>query len=115
MTERTPLRYLRPLVAVAVILAVGRAALPADNPRQLFLKSWEGRPVVLKRTLYTLVYNERGRLGATHRNRRAGLVVVTPFGGTYFQFDGRQSEDDIVEHDPQRLFETVTTTYHSDW
>ena len=86
----------------------------ADNSRQLFTKTWEGKTVVVKRTLYTLVYNERGRLGQTHRNRRAGLTVVTPFSGTYFQFDGRQSQDDITDEDPQRLIDTVTTTYRSD-
>jgi hypothetical protein len=100
-------------VALAVAVAITRAAA-SDNGRELFTKSWEGRTIVVKRTLYTLVYNERGRLGTTRRNRRAGLVVVTPFSGTYLQFDGRQSEDDIVDQDPQRLMDTVKTTYRSD-
>src|SRR5438270_14069536 len=86
---RVVLRYFRSLAAVAIAFsATGAGAV--DNPRQLFTKTWEGRTVALKRTLYTLVYNERGRFGATRRNRRDGLVVVTPFSGTYFQFDGRQ-------------------------
>src|SRR5437867_1440700 len=96
------------------LACTGLVHAAADNSRQLFTKNWEGKTVVVKRTLYTLVYNERGRLGTTRRNRRAGLTVVTPFSGWYFQFDGRQSQDDIVDHDAQRLVDTVTETYHSD-
>ena len=103
-------------LVTAALLAVTplAAARAADNPRQLFAKDWEGRTVVVTRTLYTLVYNERGRLGATRRNRRDGLTVVTPFLGTYLQFDGRQSQDDITDQDPQQLVDTVTETYRSD-
>lgn len=107
------LRYSR-FFAVLVAALAAAAPAAADNPRQLFTKTWEGRTIVLKRTLYTLVYNERGRFGGTRRSRRDGLVVVTPFSGTYFQFDGRQSEDDIVDQNPQRLFEAVGTLYRSD-
>jgi hypothetical protein len=66
-------------------------AAASDNGLQLFAKTWEGRTIVVKHTLYTLVYNERGKLGNTRRNKRAWLVVVTPFSGTYLKFDGRQS------------------------
>ena len=107
------MRYVRSFAAVAIAFSA-TAAGAVDNPRQLFTKTWEGRAVVLKRTLYTLIYNERGRFGAIRRNRRDGLVVVTPFSGTYFQFDGRQTEDDIVDQNPQRLFEAVATLYRSD-
>lgn len=101
----------------SLALLVAFAAAPgaaSDGGRQLFARAWEGRTIVVKRTLYTLVYNERGKLGNTRRNKRAGLVVVTPFSGTYLQFDGRQSEDDIVDHDPQRLMDTIKETYRSD-
>ena len=43
-----------------------------------------------------------------------GLFVVTPFNGTYFQFDGRQSKDDIRSADPQSLAATIRTTYIGD-
>ena len=102
------------LMAVCLAILSTGAAGAADNSRQLFAKDWEGKAVVVTRTLYTLVYNERGRLGSSHRNRRDGLMVVTPFSGTYLQFDGRQSQDDITDHDPQRLFDVVTETYRSD-
>src|SRR5438067_1222307 len=98
--------YARRLAALAIALAA-TFAVPAgaESPRQQFIRTWEGKTGVVKQPLYTLVFNERGRLGNTRRNRRDGLTVVTPFSGTYFQFDGRQSEDDITDHDPQRLVE----------
>src|SRR5207248_5213848 len=34
--------------------------------------------------------------------------------GTYLQFDGCQSRDDVTDHDPQRLLETVTKAYGRD-
>jgi len=39
---------------------------------------------------------------------------VTPFNGTYYQFDGRQSKDDIRDADPQRLTQTIRDTYARD-
>ena len=101
-------------LVVALAIAAGATVGAADTPRQQFTKTWERRTVVVKRTLYTLVYNERGRMGRTRHSRRAGLTVVTPFSGWYFQFDGRQSQDDIIDQDPQRLVDTIKTTYESD-
>jgi hypothetical protein len=102
----------RAILGIAFVSIAHAAA--AESSRELFLKTWEGKTIVVKRTLYTLVYNERGRLGQTHRNRRSGLTVVTPFSGIYLQFDGRQSEEDIIDQDPQRLVDTIKTTYQSD-
>ena len=107
------MKYIRCAV-LGIALASTIHASAADSSRELFLKTWEGKTIVVKRTLYTLVYNERGRLGSTHRNKRTGLTVVTPFAGTYLQFDGRQSQDDIVDQDPQRLVDNIKTTYQSD-
>jgi hypothetical protein len=86
----------------------------ADGARRAFTNNWEGRHVVLKRTLFTLVYNERGRLGNTRSGKRDGLIVVTPFAGSYLQFDGRDSEEDIVAPDPQRLADLVAEKYRRD-
>jgi hypothetical protein len=108
------LRYARCAALSIAIASTIHAATAAETSRDLFLKTWEGKTIVVKQTLYTLVYNERGRLGKTYRNKRAGLIVVTPFTGSYLQFDGRQSQDDIIDQDPQRLVDTIKTTYQSD-
>lgn len=104
-------------------LAIGLAAcmtlLPmriaaADSPQQIFARSWEGKVVVLKQALYTLVYDERGKLGNTHSGRRDGLMVATPSSGAYLQFDGRQGKDAIVDKQPLRMFDTIKAAYMPD-
>ena len=104
----------RRLSSIAVLACAGSVAVAAESPRQGFNRAWERNMVVVRRTLFALVYNERGRLGNIRRSKRDGLAVVTPFSGTYLQFDGRQSRDDITDHDPQRLLETVTKVYGRD-
>jgi hypothetical protein len=100
--------------ALAILLVV-TCVLPtrvvAENARDLFVRSWEGRLVTVRQTLYTLIYNERGKLGTTHAGRRDGLTVLTPSNGVYFQFDGRQGKDDIVAPVPQRIMAAVADAY----
>jgi hypothetical protein len=98
-----------------IVLAAGVSAVAAaDSPQQAFARSWEGRTVVLKQTLYTLVYDERSRIGKVQSGKRDGLTVVTPFEGTYLQFDGRRGRDDIKDTQPQRLRESVAKAYIGD-
>ena len=85
----------------------------ASDPTEEFATSWKGQTVILKQRLYTLAYTERGRLGKA-TDKRDGLFVVTPFNGTYYQFDGRQSKDDIRDADPQRLADAIRTMYAAD-
>ena len=87
------------------------AAAGADQTRKSFVDSWLGRRVEVKRTLYTLVFNERGRLGKTYRSKREGLMVVTPSAGTYFQFDGRDTEQDIIAREPQQVMDRIGELY----
>jgi hypothetical protein len=100
------------MVACLALLSFPLAA--ADSPQQIFARSWEGKSVVLKQGLYTLVYNERGKLGTTRNGRREGLMVATPSSGAYLQFDGRQGKDDVVDKQPQRIFELVNAAYQPD-
>ena len=103
------------VTAALAVLATAVSVLSAgENPQQAFAKNWEGRTVVLKQSLYTLVYDERSRIGKVREGKRDGLTVVTPFEGTYLQFDGRRGHDDIKETEPQRLKDAVATTYISD-
>jgi hypothetical protein len=108
-------RLARRLAASVVALAsITIVELSAESPQQAFVKSWEGQDVVVKQTLYALVYNERGRLGNTYGARRDGLTVVTPSQGVYFQFDGRQGRDEVIQRDPQKILEAVNVEYQGD-
>jgi len=105
----------RPAPAIAaLLLAIVPALRAAENPQQLFARHWEGRTVVVRQTLYTLVYNERSRLGKVRSGRREGLTVVTPFEGTYFRFDGRQGRDTVTEQRPQAIVDSVSAAYQPD-
>ena len=100
------------VTSALVVLATAVTVLSAgENPQQAFAKNWEGRTVVVKQPLYTLVYDERSRIGMVREGKRDGLTVVTPSEGTYLQFDGRRGRDDIKETEPQRLKDAVATAY----
>jgi hypothetical protein len=99
-------------IALAILIASSASvAAGSDSTRKSFIDTWRGKRVAVKQTLYTLVYNERGRLGKTYKGKREGLVVVTPSAGTYFQFDGRDSEEDLASSDPQELMDQITESY----
>ena len=98
---------------VALVVAATAVTAAGESSQKLFEKQWTGRLVVVKRMLYSLVYNERGRTGSV-RLGRSGLIVVTPFAGTYFQFDGRRRVDDVVEQDVQKISNAVTVAYRKD-
>jgi hypothetical protein len=104
----------RRLASIVALAFMTVAEVAAENPQQALVKSWEGQDVIVKRTLYALVYNERGRLGNTYGARRDGLTVVTPNRGVYFQFDGRQGRDEVVQRDPQKILEAVNVAYQGD-
>ena len=97
---------------VALVLAA-TTIMSADTNQKAFTKTWVGRRVVVKRLLYSLVYKERSLRGSIHSSRD-GLTVVTPFAGTYFQFDGRHRVDDVMEHDVQKIAGSVTRAYIKD-
>src|SRR5215510_92119 len=96
---------------LAVILAVALAATASlhagERPgKKAFQDAWLGRSVVVTRALYSVVYDERSRVLPImkHKDRVSGLTVVTPAGTYYYQFDARKdSEDDIIDHDPNRV------------
>ena len=97
-----------------VVASACSAASAAESPQLAFSRSWEGRQVKVKRALYTLVYNERGRLGNTYIGKRDGLTVLTPSDGVYFQFEGRYGRQDIVVRNPQQIIDAVATEYQGD-
>jgi hypothetical protein len=101
-------------VLVCLVTALFGVTAHAGQPRREFIESWRGRRVEVKRALVTLVYDERGRLGRISRNKRAGLTVVTPLAGSYYQFDGRDSEQDLAARDPEQLVERIDASYLRD-
>jgi hypothetical protein len=108
-------RFSSRVTSTLVVLATAVSALSAgENAQQAFAKNWEGRTVVLKQPLYTLIYDERSRIGMVREGKRDGLMVVTPSEGTYLQFDGRRGRDDIKETEPQRLKDAVAIAYVSE-
>jgi hypothetical protein len=107
--------FLSRVTSALVVLATAASVLSAgENPQQAFAKNWEGRTVVLKQPLYTLIYDERSRIGMVREGKRDGLMVVTPSEGTYLQFDGRRGRDDIKDTEPQRLKDSVAIAYVSE-
>ena len=104
--------WLRRVTAVAIVVAASAGELRAADPaRKALVDSWRGKRVEIKRTLFTLVFNERGKLGKVHHDKREGLVVVTPSSGTFFQFDGRDGESDIAATDVQQVVDRINESY----
>jgi|SRR5215831_16985359 len=103
---------LRRLTAVAIVVGASAGVLHAADPaRKAFVENWRGKRVEIKHTLFTLVFNDRGKLGKVHHDKREGLVVVTPSSGTYFQFDGRDGESDIAATDVQQVVDRINESY----
>jgi hypothetical protein len=105
---------IRQIAAIVLVCGSLSTITTADTAREAFTREWVGRTVLLKQALYTLKYDERGLMGQTHRDKRDGLNVVTPFQGSFFQFDGRQKQDDVIDLDPERLVDKINVTYQAD-
>jgi hypothetical protein len=102
------------MALILTLLSFGAVLNAADKPQEAFVKSWEGRSVVVKRTLFTLIYNDKSAIGTTSSGKREGLVVVTPFDGEYLQFDGRGGRDAVTGQDPRQFVDAVRTAYFVD-
>jgi hypothetical protein len=104
-------RLSRCILALALLCAV--APLHAASPKKAFVKAWEHQHVVLKHTLFNLVYNERQRFVPLLRRdgRSAGLTVATPTE-TYYRFSARrEDEQDVVDRDPARVLALLHDRY----
>ena len=109
-------------IRLVLILSVALAAAASLHAAELsgkraFQNAWVGRRVVVKRVLYSVVFDERSRVLPIikHRDRVSGLNVVTPTGTSYYQFDARRdSEEDIVDQDPNRIVSELRKQYYRD-
>ncbi len=102
------------LTLIILILAAAPPIRAAESKAAAFRREWQDRTVSVHRTLITMVYDERGRIGATYRGKREGLTVNTPTKGYYYLFPGRQSVDDLSATDADRLVDLVKTRYRRD-
>jgi len=109
---------MRSCVRVASLLLVVCAGVVTSagaeqSNKKAFLNTWEDRGVALKRTLYSVVYDERRRfLPVTKQQGKvAGLTVATP-SDIYYQFEARRdTEDDIVGRDPNAIVTALRAQY----
>jgi hypothetical protein len=108
----SPIR--RVLILYVALAAVASLHAAERSGKQAFQNAWVGRSVVVKRALYSVVFDERSRVLPVikHRDRVSGLTVVTPTGISYYQFDARRdSEDDIVDQDPDAIVSKMRKQY----
>jgi hypothetical protein len=101
-------------IIALLVLASTAPSVTAESPRDSFAKSWKGQSVVVKTMLYSLIYNERGKLGTTRTGRREGLLVVTSSNTEHLQFDGRQGRNTVISKDPELLVKKVFAAYEPD-
>lgn len=102
------------LLLTLLLIPIAAVSIKADaTGSKAFTNAWEGHKVVLTRTLYSLVFDERSRALPLFKrqDRVAGLTVGTP-SEIYYQFDARRdSEDDVIDRDPNRLVSQLQTQY----
>ena len=110
--------FLRRSLATVLIMVCGAATVTAaGSATSDFAKKWNGRRVMVKSALYTVLYDEVGRTGIHYNGRQAGLTIATP-EGRYYEFDGPGSDEDIVDDSPNRVVDEMSTrfvrAYHLD-
>jgi hypothetical protein len=106
----------RPLLILALMSAavVGQAHATDRAGRKAFQAAWVGQSVVVKRVLYSVVFDERQRALpiVKRRDRVTGLTVATPTGTSYYQFEARrESEKDIIAHEPEGVVSQMRDQY----
>jgi hypothetical protein len=108
-----PIRLVSILSILLATTAIPRDAA-AQSGRKAFVNAWDNRTVVLKKTLYSIAFDERPRFMPVvkRQDRIVGLTVAT-WSDTYYRFDARRdSEDDIIERDPDRIAGILRTQYY---
>jgi hypothetical protein len=104
--------FTRRVLATALMLTWGASTTTgAGDAFTDFTKTWNGRRVVVRSELYTVLYDEVGRLGRHYRGKRAGLTIATP-ADQYYEFDGPGSDDDIVESTPNGVMSRMSEGFH---
>jgi hypothetical protein len=114
LPERRVHLRIRFIAALTIILATIPLHASAQSGKKAFVSSWKDQTVVLRQTLYSLIFDERSRIAPIlkRQNRVSGLTVGTS-RDTYYQFDARRSsEQDVVDKDPNRIVSRLQEQYH---
>lgn len=98
-------------LAIVALACAASTVAAADASLGAFTKTWNGRRVVVKRPLYSVLYDEVGRSGIHYHGKRAGLTVAT-VDGQYYEFDGPGSEEDIAESTPNDVVSEMSVRFN---
>lgn len=111
-TQRAERQFAARLLATAlIIMSTASTVVGAGDALSDFTKGWNGRRVVVRSPLYSVLYDEVGRLGIHYRGKVAGLTVATHAGQRY-EFDGPGSDEDIAEATPNDVMTQMSARFH---
>lgn len=101
----------RVLAAALIITFSTSTVVSAGDPLSDFTRTWNGRRVVVRSPLYSVLYDEVGRLGIHYRGKLAGLTVAT-HAGQHYEFDGPGADEDIAEATPNDVMTQMSVRFH---
>jgi len=101
----------RVLATTLAIVSGGSAVVGAGDALSDFTRMWHGRRVIVRSPLYSVLYDEVGRLGKHYRGKLAGLTVAT-HAGQHYEFDGPGSDEDIAETTPHGVMNQMSARFH---
>jgi hypothetical protein len=99
----------RVLTSALAIVSAG-VVVSAGDALSDFTRSWHGRRVVVRSPLYSVLYDEVGRLGKHYSGKLAGLTVAT-HAGHHYEFDGPGSDEDIAETTPHEVMKQMSARF----
>ena len=99
------------VLATALAITSAASAIVSADALSDFTRMWHGRRVVIRSPLYSVLYDEVGRLGVHYRGKLAGLTVAT-HAGQHYEFDGPGSDEDIAEATPHAVMNQMSARFH---
>ena len=99
------------VLATALAITSAASAIVSADALSDFTRMWHGRRVVVRSPLYSVLYDEVGRLGVHYRGKLAGLTVAT-HAGQHYEFDGPGSDEDIAEATPHAVMNQMSARFH---
>jgi hypothetical protein len=99
------------VLATALAITSAASAIVSADALSDFTRAWHGRRVLVRSPLYSVLYDEVGRLGVHYRGKLAGLTVAT-HAGQHYEFDGPGSDEDIAEATPHAVMNQMSARFH---